>query len=357
MIAKELQVVEVANVLAGPAVGMFFAELGARVIKVENKTSGGDITRQWKLPNEDAHSSVSAYYCSTNWNKEVVFADLGQTEDRDKVYDLIREADIVISNYKQGDDRKLGMDYQTLTSLKPDLIYGHISGFGEMDSRPAFDIVLQAETGFLSMNGSPESGPVKMPVALIDVLAAHQLKEAILLALIHKMKTGEGSYVSVSLYEAAIAALANQASNYLMTGHIPQPMGTLHPNIAPYGEVFSCKDGKSMILSIGNDKQFRSLCTILGDPQLADDPAFQTNDVRVKNRASLSKALEPLFREHPSENLMAKLLSGKVPAAAIRDLREVFEEPVARGMVLTESLDDGTFAKCVKTVAFTSSSF
>ena len=206
-----LTVIELASVLAGPATGMFFSELGARVIKIENALTGGDITRQWKLPSESLTSPVSAYYSSVNFNKEIQFMDLNSGAEKMKLYTLIQSADIVISNYKAGDAEKLGMDYPSLKKVNPQIIYAHLGGFPKGIKRVAFDVVLQAETGFMSMNGTSESGPIKMPVALIDVLAAHQLKEVLLLALLNREKTGSGAYVSTTLYESAIASLANQA--------------------------------------------------------------------------------------------------------------------------------------------------
>jgi crotonobetainyl-CoA:carnitine CoA-transferase CaiB-like acyl-CoA transferase len=241
---KDLKVVELANVLAGPAVGLFFAELGAHVVKVENKLTDGDVTRSWKIPSENKNTSSSAYFASVNWNKTSIFVDLRDTADRQQVMELIKDADIVISNYKPGDDEKLQMGYEQLKKINPRLIYAHISGFANASSRTAYDLILQAETGFMYMNGTPESGPLKMPVALIDILAAHQLKEGILIALIKRLQTGKGSRVSASLEHAAIASLANQASNWLMTGYNHQPSGSLHPNIAPYGELFTTADSK-----------------------------------------------------------------------------------------------------------------
>jgi len=186
---KDLKVVELANVLAGPAVGTFFSELGAEVIKIENKLTNGDVTRSWKLPAENKNSLTSAYYASVNYNKQSIFVDLTNEEEKQKVYDLISNADIVISNYKPGDDVKLGMDYNSLKKINPTIILAHLSGFGEHVHRTAYDLILQAETGFMYMNGTHQSGPLKMPVALIDILAAHQMKEAVLMAIIKKIKT------------------------------------------------------------------------------------------------------------------------------------------------------------------------
>ena len=200
---KNLKVVELASILAGPAVGTFFAELGAQVLKVENKKTAGDITRSWKVAGENPVAAVSAYYASANWGKEVIFADLSNPTEREEIYGHIAEADIVIANFKAGADKKLGMDYDTIRKLNPSIIYAHITGYGENNPRPAFDALLQAETGYMSMNGTADSGPLKMPVAMIDILAAHQLKEGILLALLHRSQSEEGAYVGISLYDAA----------------------------------------------------------------------------------------------------------------------------------------------------------
>ena len=310
-IFKDLKVLELANVLAGPAVGMFFAELGAKVTKIENKTTGGDITRQWKLPKEGKESASSAYYASVNWGKNNLFMDLSVKADKEVVYKLVKGADIVISNYKYGDDKKLGMDYANLKKINPTIIYGHISGFGEKDLRTGFDVVLQAESGFMSMNGTSESGPIKMPVAMIDILTAHQLKEALLIALLQKSTSGKGAYVSVSLMSSAISSLANQASNWLMEAHVPTRIGSLHPTIAPYGEIFKSKDKKEIVLAIGTNKQFKNLCAVLGKSELSNDEKFKTNTLRVKNRIDLRNTIFPLIVKYKAVELM-KLFSKKI---------------------------------------------
>ena len=346
-----LTIIELASVLAGPATGMFFSELGARVIKIENALTGGDITRQWKLPSESPASPLSAYYCSVNFNKEILFFDLNSEADKSKLYPLVQNADIIISNYKTGDAEKLGMDYSSLKKVNSKIIYAHIGGFPQGINRVAFDVVLQAETGFISMNGTPESGPVKMPVALIDILAAHQLKEVLLLALLNREKTGSGSYVSTTLYEAAIASLANQASNFLMNNVISEPQGSLHPNIAPYGETFKTKDNRSIILAIGNNKQFNKLCETL---HLSLDEKFNTNTGRIKNRKELFELFEPAFRKYNAEDLIHNFEKNKIPAGLIKNLEEVFKDPEAKAMVLEENIQ-GYTTKRVKSTAFSAS--
>jgi len=330
---KDLKIVELANVLAGPAVGLFFAELGAEVIKIENKLSGGDVTRSWKLAKENIDSKISAYYASVNWNKRSLMIDLNDRSEIEKVYQLIRNADVVICNYKFGDDQKLGMDYNSIKEINPGIIYGQITGFGNDSKRTAYDLVLQAETGFMYMNGTKNSGPVKMPVALIDVLAAHHLKEAILIALIKKLKTGQGSKVSVSLYDSAISSLANQASNWLMTGENPEPIGSLHPNIAPYGEMLTTSDNKTIVLAIGNNKQFELLCKILNCNSLINDPKFINNTQRVKNRKELYELLKPSFLQSKASVLMEKFIKNDVPAGQIKSVKEVFEDPLTQTLI------------------------
>jgi len=351
---SELTILELASVLAAPSVGMFFAELGAKVIKIENAQTGGDLTRAWKSPSENPLSATSAYYASVNWNKETHFLDLSQISAQKFIQDLIqtRKVDIVLSNFKPQSAQNMGVAYPQLQALKPDIIYAQLSGYGETDERVAFDVVLQAETGFMYMNGQADSPPTKMPVALIDVLAAHQLKEAILIALYKRLQTGKGALINVSLYESALAALANQATNYLMNGHIPQRTGSLHPNIAPYGEIFRTKDGISIVLAIGTDKQFRSLCDSLGIGGTADNQAFSTNFERVRNRKVLADILQTAFAQIPAQKLLSDAYQNHIPMGQVRNLEQVFEQASAQKMILEQSEPDGSISKRMATVAF-----
>jgi crotonobetainyl-CoA:carnitine CoA-transferase CaiB-like acyl-CoA transferase len=347
-----LTVLELAGVLAGPAVGMFFAELGARVVKIENGPAGGDLTRHWKLPTENPGSPVSAYYASVNWGKEIRQLDLRLPEDQTTVHDLARQADIVVTNFKEQAALRMRMDPDTLLALNPALIVAELSGFGPDDDRVAFDVVLQAEAGFLYMTGEPGRPPVKMPVALIDLLAAHQLKEGLLVALLQRARTGKGGLLRVSLLAAAVASLANQATNWLMGGHVPQPMGTLHPNIAPYGEMFRTADRRLVLLAVGTDKQFEGLCAALDRTDWLRDERFASNRERVIHRETLALALEAAIEEVSSEVFLGACHRNQVPAGLVRNMPEVFEQPLAAGMVLEDVLEDGQQGKRVKTVAF-----
>ncbi len=349
---KDLVIVELASVLAGPAVGLFFAELGARVIKIENPTTGGDVTRQWKHPLEPQENSHSAYYYSINWGKETVFLNAKESEDYQTICDYISKADIVISNFRSTSAKKLKLDYTSLKAQFPDLIYGSITAYGLDSDKPGFDALLQAETGWMHLNGSADGPPTKMPVALIDVLAAHQLKEGLLIALIHKMKTNKGSHVTISLFDAAVSALTNQASNHLNLGINPIRKGSQHPNIAPYGDIITTQDGVSFLLAIGNDKQFSDLCQILNLSELTAEADFATNTSRVVNRDTLVRKLQAKSSLLSSQQFSEACEQRSVPVGRIRDLASLFKNPLSQSMILSAEEADGSKSHRVSTAAF-----
>jgi crotonobetainyl-CoA:carnitine CoA-transferase CaiB-like acyl-CoA transferase len=330
-----LKVIELASVLAGPSVGQFFAELGAEVIKVENLKTAGDVTRSWRGLGEQTDDR-SAYFCSVNWGKKSVAVDLGTNEGKHLVQKLIASADVVIASYKPGDAEKLGVAYAQLKSGNPKLIYGQVTGYGSDNDRVGYDAVIQAESGFMDLNGEKHGEPTKMPVALIDILAGHQLKEGLLLALLQRERTGEGSFVEVSLIQTAIASLANQATNWLVAGKLPTRQGSAHPNIAPYGETFLTKDGKRVLLAVGSDKQFSDLCTLLGNAQLAMLPEFSINEARVIYRNQLHESLKVAIEEWGSDELLPKLHAKKIPAGIIQNLQQVFEMKEARELLIMQ---------------------
>jgi len=347
----DLKVVELAGVLAGPAVGMFFAELGANVLKVENPSNNGDVTRSWRLETENQNTQ-SAYYSSVNYNKTIIWADLKKADDFEIVMNHIASADVVISNFKPSSAKQLGLDAIALRKKFPKLIYAQISGYGIDDETSAFDVVLQAEAGFMYINGEAGGVPLKMPIALIDVLAAHQLKEAILVALLQRSKTGLGSTAHISLYNAALSSLANQATNYLMGGEVPQRMGSLHPNIAPYGETFYTNDGKAIVLAVGNDKQFILLCECLNIENVTDSDLYKTNALRVQNRVKLSEILAEAFSKFDSATLLKELKNNNVPCGDIRSMDEVLDNETAQKLILSETLKDGQITKRMATAVF-----
>lgn len=327
-----LLVAEFASVLAGPSVGQFFAELGASVVKVENPRAGGDVTRTWRLPSEPGYETDdrSAYFACCNWGKRSAALDLKRAEDLAAAHALAARADVVLVSYKPGDAKRFGLDADSVLARSPRVIHAAITGYGEAEARVGYDAVLQAETGFTYLNGQPDGPPTKMPVALVDVLAAHQLKQAILLALWRRSVTGQGAAVGVSLAEAAASALVNQATNWLHVGHSPQRMGSAHPNIAPYGTPYTCAGGAEIVVAVGTDRQFAGLCEALGLSGLARDERFSTNAARVRHRGDLDAALSDAFAAHDRGALLADLHARHVPAGAVRTVPEVFDaEPMA----------------------------
>lgn len=351
LLFQDLKIIELAGVLAGPAAGTFFAELGAKVIKVENSLTNGDVTRTWKHPGENPSSPVSAYFHSVNFNKESLFVNLQTASDRNRIYNLIKEADIIISNYSSRVALKLGMDYDKIHSIHPGIIYAQLKGF-ETNERAAFDAIIQAETGFMKMNGTQESGPLKMPVALMDIIAAHLLKEAILTALIFKYKTGKGSYLETSLEKAALSSLMNQASNYLNNGKIPEAIGSLHPNIAPYGETFLTEDNKLIILAVGSDEQFHNLCKVLELPEISMSVKYFTNAERVIHRKELSVILAKAVAKFKLPELGILFNSMSIPYGEIKDLQQVLDQKHVQPLILKQAEADGKESRRMKTAAF-----
>lgn len=323
---KDLLVLELSSVLAGPAVGQFFAELGARVIKVENLRTSGDVTRSWKS-NDERTDDRSAYFCAVNWGKQSIAIDLSTAAGRSIVHQLASAADIVIASYKPGDAEKLGVDYRTLSQDHPELIYGQITGYGSHNYKVGYDAIIQAEAGFMSMNGEPGGQSLKIPVALMDILASHQLKEGILLAMLEKQSTGKGKLVDVSLIQTAVASLANQATNFLVAGKIPSKQGSAHPNIAPYGDIFTTADAKEILLAVGTDKQFVQLSKILKISDISNISTFETNVQRVRNRTQLKELLQEAIGKMNADDLVQKLEREKIPGGLIRNVEEAINHP------------------------------
>lgn len=329
---QDLLVVELASVLAGPTVGQFFAELGARVIKVENPHFGGDVTRSWKSARE-ATDDRSAYFACCNWGKESVALDLTKAADKAVLYELIPNADIVIASYKPGDAEKLGVTYDQLRNLNPRLIYGAISGYGEADARVGYDAVIQAEAGWMHLNGAAAGPPTKMPVAFVDLFAAHQLKEGLLVALLNRERTGLGDYVSVNLLQTALSSLANQATNYLVGGYNPQRQGSAHPNIAPYGDLFTTSDDKQLLLAVGTERQFADLWALLVGGAVPSD--FKTNAQRVAQRDALVRRLAEAIGGWRADSLLEQLHRLKIPGGQVRSVAEALRDPMAGAITLS----------------------
>ena len=354
-VLSDCLVIELANVLAGPSVGQFFAEQGATVLKIENPRTRGDVTRRWHVPGVSSHETPpddrSAYFCACNVGKQSLAIDLSTDDGQTVLHRLVQRADMVLSSFRPGAAQALSADYETLAAVRPSLLYGHITGYGPDSSRAGYDAVIQAETGFMHMNGAADGPPTKLPVALMDVLAAHQLKEGLLLALLRRERTGDGAYVPVSLEQAAVSALANQATNWLVGGHVPQRMGSAHPNIMPYGSAYATADGTNVVLAVGTDRQFAALCDVLERPAWAEDPRFATNAARVDHRDALHKRLSERLAQMNVDVLLPALHDRSIPAGIVRDIPGVFEQPGAHAMAL-RSAHNLTGLRQTATLAF-----
>ncbi|MDX1653340.1 MAG: CoA transferase [Brumimicrobium sp.] len=348
----DLKIIDLSTVLAGPSVGSFFAELGADVLKIEHPVFK-DVTRSWKLKTEDPDSEISAYFSSVNYRKKYLQLDLKDKKDHAELMKIVKDADLVLMNFKKGDQSKLGITDDRLRKINKSLIIGKISGFGINSDRVAYDLILQAESGFMSMNGTPESGPVKMPVAIIDVMAAHHLKEGLLIELYERKNNTQylGRTVSVSLYDAAVSSLINQASNYLMAGHVASRIGSLHPNIAPYGEIFTAKDGVRITFAIGSDRHFQILCGYLNIQDIYSDDRFKTVQKRVEHRFELEQIIQREVQKRNAKDIISYMHSQYVPVAELKNIREVFETPEGQKLIREEKID-GVNTRRITSVAF-----
>jgi crotonobetainyl-CoA:carnitine CoA-transferase CaiB-like acyl-CoA transferase len=324
-----LKVVELARILAGPWAGQLLADLGAEVIKIE-RPGAGDDTRGWGPP--FAADGSAAYFHGCNRGKVSVAIDLESAEGQEQVRALVREADVLIENFKVGGLARYGLDYPALSAINPRLIYCSITGFGQNGpyaSRPGYDFMIQGMGGIMDLTGDPEGEPQKCGVAFADIFTGVYASTAVLAALRGREATGRGCHIDMALLDVQVAVLANQAMNHLIGGEVPRRLGNAHPNIAPY-QTFAVADGH-VIVAVGNDSQFRRLLGLLG---LADDPRFATNADRVGNRAALDALLSPAIALRRRDEFLAALAAANIPAGPINDVAQVFADPqvVARGL-------------------------
>ena len=322
-----LKVVELARILAGPWIGQSLADLGAEVVKVESPE--GDDTRKWGPPFiERDGDRTAAYYYAANRGKGCVTADFRTEEGKQRVIELIKDADILIENFKVGGLKKYGLDYDSLSKINPRLIYCSVTGFGQdgpYARRAGYDFLLQGMSGLMSITGAQDGQPQKVGVAITDIVTGLYGTIGILAAVEQRHRTGRGQHLDMSLLDCATALLANQAMNYLATGDSPMRLGNDHPNIAPY-QVMAVKDGH-VILAVGNDGQFQRLCDVLGLAQSKADARFQTNQLRVANRKALTAILEQVLAEWIQADLLAALEAATVPAGPINTIGQAFEDP------------------------------
>jgi crotonobetainyl-CoA:carnitine CoA-transferase CaiB-like acyl-CoA transferase len=339
---SHIRVLDLSRVLAGPWAGQALADLGAEVIKVERPGLGDD-TRSWGPPFLNDHAgqptSDAAYFLAANRGKKSVTIDFTRPEGQELVLRLAARCDIVLENFKVGGLARYGLDYESLKQVNPGIIYCSITGFGQTGpyrSRAGYDFLIQGMGGLMSVTGEPDGvpggGPVKVGVAIVDIFTGMYAATAVLAALVNRERSGEGEYIDLALLDVQVATLANQATNYLVSGHSPERLGNAHPNIVPY-QALATSDGH-IILAVGNDSQFSKFCSTAGCPEWADDGRFLTNADRVYNRDALIPLIVERLKQRTSSEWITAFERAGVPCGLINTVAEVFENPQvqARGM-------------------------
>ncbi|MFA4928930.1 MAG: CoA transferase [Patulibacter sp.] len=313
----DLLILDFSRVLAGPLATMTLADLGATVLKVERPETGDD-TRQWGPPHDDR--GIATYFLAANRNKRSVALDLSTDAGRSAARELAAGADVIVENFRPGVMERLGLGYDELAAERPGLVYASITGFGREGGAalPGYDLLVQAVGGLMSITGDPDGPPQKVGVALVDVVTGLYAAIGVLAALRHRERTGRGQRVDVDLLSALLAGLVNQASASTAGGVVPGRMGNAHPSIAPY-ELLPTADG-DLVLAVGNDRQFATLCGLLARDALADDPRYATNAARVAHREELRAILVDALAAAPATAWADRLLAAGVPAGEVRDV-------------------------------------
>jgi crotonobetainyl-CoA:carnitine CoA-transferase CaiB-like acyl-CoA transferase len=323
-----ITVLELSRVLAGPWCGMTLADLGADVVKVEPPE--GDDTRGWGPPFKDG---LSAYFACCNRNKRSIALDLRDPATRPALEALVRQADVLIENYRTGGAEKLGVGYEQLRALNPKLIYCSISGYGRdgpQADRPGYDFATQAEAGLMSLTGPVEGEPFRVGTPVADITAGNNAAMAVLAALFHRERSGEGQKIEISLFDSQLQLLANSASGALFTGQDAKRLGNQHPNIVPY-QVFAASDAH-FVLAVASETLWRKLCAALDVSEWLDDPRFVDNAARVRNREELIVLLSACFAAHPLAHWQEVMARAQIPMAAINTVKQAIEHPVAERM-------------------------
>ena len=351
MALSGLKVLDLSRILAGPYATQLFADLGADVVKVENP-DGGDDTRRWGPPftrKVDGGRGDAAYFSACNRNKRSITVDFASKAGADLLRDLAAKADIIVENFRPGGLKKYGLDYVSIAAINPGIIYCSITGFGQTGpyaNRPGYDFLIQGMGGLMSItgqpDGSPGAGPVKVGVAVCDLFTGLFAANAALAALAYRNRTGKGQHIDCALLDSQVAMLANQSANWLNAEFCPTRMGNHHPSVVPYS-VYKAADG-FVIVACGNDKQFIRLTAALGLPALADDPAFMTNEARIKNRDRLDTELGNAVAAFDRERVIKLLEKAGVSCGPINDIAEVFNDPQvqARGLRIDQQRSDNS---------------
>lgn len=337
-----IRVLDFSRVLAGPLCTMILGDLGAEVIKVENP-DGGDDTRHWGPPwFGDGDDRLSAYYVSVNRNKRSLTLNLKTDQGRQIAHELVKKCDVLVENFKVGQMAGFGLGYDALAEINPALVYCSITGFGQTGpyrDRPGYDFVIQAMTGLMSITGETHGEPVKVGVAISDVLTGLYAANAIQAALLHAVRTGQGQHIDISLFDSQLASLVNVASNYLVSGDDALRYGNQHANIVPY-QTFTASDGQ-LVVAVGNDRQFAGLCDLLELHDLSEDIRFKTNAARVAHRDVLIPILEEQFRLKSVAYWVERVLAAGIPAGPIQTVAAALNDSQVRERGMVQTMPDG----------------
>ncbi|PWW20771.1 crotonobetainyl-CoA:carnitine CoA-transferase CaiB-like acyl-CoA transferase [Cytobacillus oceanisediminis] len=331
-----IRIIDVSRVLAGPFCSMILGDLGAEVIKIEHYKTG-DETRGWGPPFVNGES---AYYLCANRNKQSITLNLKSEEGKEIFRRLVTSSDIVVQNFKAGTMEKMGLGYESLKELNPTLIMASITGFGSTGpykDLPGYDYIIQAMSGLMSITGEPDGSPMKVGVAIADVLTGLYTCIGILSALHHHTQTGEGQEIDISLLDCQVSSLINVASNYLCSGVIPGRLGNQHPNIVPY-QVFSAMDGE-LVVAVGNDEQFKRFAAALGRPVLAEMDEFIHNENRIENKTKLIPICEELLSKKTKQEWKEILDAAGIPNGPINTVREMFDDPQIKAREMVVEMD------------------
>lgn len=333
-----LVIADFGRVLAGPYATMLLADLGAEVIKVE-RPGVGDDTRSWGPPwVGPPEAAESSYFLSVNRNKQSVALDLTDDDGLSAARSLVERADVVVENFLPGTLDRLGLGYDAVRELNPDIVYCSVTGFGGNNQLPGYDLLIQAVGGLMSITGPDPDTPTKVGVAMVDVITGLHAAVGILAALRHRDRTGDGQRVEVNLLSSLLSALANQSSGYVAAGVVPHAMGNRHPSIAPY-EVFSARD-RPLVLAVGNDRQFTALVDVLGQPELAVDERFSSNKARVAHRVELGEIINAAFAGNTADAWFEALTARRVPCGPLNDIADAIALADRLGLDPVVTIDD-----------------
>ncbi len=338
---EDLKILDLSRVYAAPAGSMILADLGADVIRIESP-KGTDSMREW----EPFLNNESTYYFSANRNKRSVTIDLKNETGKSLFLKLVKNADVVLENFKTGTVDRLGIGYEQLKEVNPNIIMCSVTGYGQTgpySKEPGFDPVIQAISGLMDVTGETEGEPTRVGIPIVDIISSLYTAISIISAIRLRDKGGEGQHIDISLLDVQMSSLANVASSYLMTDYISKRLGNQHNNVVPY-QVFQCKD-RAMMIAVGNDKQFKSLCEIIHHPEWLEDDRYRTNSARVGHRDEMTDLLQPIFKKKTADEWFKIFSEYGIPSGPVNNVEQAFNHPQVQAREMVEEISHPTLGK------------